>query len=575
MPRPIWVYDNWTAYTDGFAGLDETRLTEDFALEHLRHVVRARQRGVRIDVYMMNAFWYQPDGGYRVWRRPDWPDGPDRWLDGCAEAGVAPGLWFGSNTLWKLEAAAPWRDSVDPTTGPDRYGIGGAMSFSDGGFFPDFLDTLQHWYDRGVRMFEFDCAEFDAGTARQRDTMTADEIRELNVATFTGALGDFRRRNPGAMLVGFNGYGGEIETTSSPVPFEHAVDPRFPELFESIYTGDLRVSDVPHESFWRSMDMYTDHMLRRYEANGVPLHKADPLGFVMSTTWFGAERGATAVRGQAVLTAARGSVKKTLYGDLGLLSDDQARFLARVQELYAPLLENGTTESFGGMPGETDPYGFVSWDATGGMHTVVNPTQRVARVALPSRGPEGARVLFADSGFAPSVDGDVVTVGPGQLALVGTGCFAVPDNDLGVEPDVVIPSGIAPIAADFRPTGDGGNAVVASFSAPPGTGVRIVLRQVGTDGWAHRTVEFVTVTAERLGIDASLRGRSFAIEAMQGGRSLTIERSDVVAEFYGTSWAVAEIPAAEMRAGEPVTVTCRSRDAGEVTLEVAAYAVTF
>jgi len=41
-----------------------------------------------------------------------------------------------------------WKDSLNAD--------GGAMSFFEGGFLPDFMNALQFWYDHGIRMFKFD-----------------------------------------------------------------------------------------------------------------------------------------------------------------------------------------------------------------------------------------------------------------------------------------------------------------------------------------------------------------------------------------------------------------------------------
>jgi len=30
------------------------------------------------DYYVMDAFWFDPDSGYRTWKKPNWPEGPDR-----------------------------------------------------------------------------------------------------------------------------------------------------------------------------------------------------------------------------------------------------------------------------------------------------------------------------------------------------------------------------------------------------------------------------------------------------------------------------------------------------------------
>jgi hypothetical protein len=56
----------------------------------------------------------------------------------------------------KIDAAPQWKDSLTTKAG--------SMSFYEGGFLPDFMSTLQYWYDRGIRMFKFDFVDFGAVT---------------------------------------------------------------------------------------------------------------------------------------------------------------------------------------------------------------------------------------------------------------------------------------------------------------------------------------------------------------------------------------------------------------------------
>ena len=72
-------------------------------MRELDNVIRLGKLGVRFDYYMMDAFWFDPDGGYRTWRKPSWPSGPDLWIKKCQENGIKPGLWFSSNTLVKIQ----------------------------------------------------------------------------------------------------------------------------------------------------------------------------------------------------------------------------------------------------------------------------------------------------------------------------------------------------------------------------------------------------------------------------------------------------------------------------------------
>jgi hypothetical protein len=239
---------------------------------------------------MMNAFWFDPDGAYRTWRQPDWPNGPDRWIEGCRRIGLKPALWFGTNSLWKINPAPEWQHSLgQDERKPDQVLALRSMSLFEGGFFPHFLETLQHWYDRGIRMFEFDVADFDAATPSAIATLTREEIRRRNKTTFRDSLKAFRRKNPDVMLVAFNNFGGDLYGTATPFPFKNPIDLRWLEVFDTMYTGDTRVSDVPQVNIWRSVDLFNDHMTRRYEQAGVPLERSDP-SFTLSSTWFGYNR---------------------------------------------------------------------------------------------------------------------------------------------------------------------------------------------------------------------------------------------------------------------------------------------
>ena len=82
-------------------------------MRELDELLRLKKAGVRFDYYMMDAFWFAPDGGYRTWRKPNWPNGPDAWIKKCQDNGIKPGLWFRNNTLVKIQAAPAWKDSLN------------------------------------------------------------------------------------------------------------------------------------------------------------------------------------------------------------------------------------------------------------------------------------------------------------------------------------------------------------------------------------------------------------------------------------------------------------------------------
>jgi hypothetical protein len=560
MRDPVWVYDNWSAYTDGYYKIhhqleDDTRLTEELSLKQMVELARLKELGLRFDYYMMNAFWFDPDGAYRVWRKGDWPQGPDRWIEACHKNGLKPGLWFGTNTLWQINPAPRWLDSLAVKTDPWWQ----SMSFYEGGFFEEFMTTVQYWYDRGVRMFEFDTANFDAATERATKEQSPEEIREKNMAAFRRGLQDFRRRNPDAMLVAFNWFGGDILTTATPFPFKKPIDLRWLEVFDTLYSGDVRVSDVPQVNFWRSVDLFNDHMVRRFEQSAVPLERIDPF-FTLSTTWFGYKRGKRAWKGMLLSTVARGSWKKTIYGDLSLLSEEDARWFAKVQSIFGPLTALGRTKTFGGIPGEIAPYGFAALDTTGAIYTIVNPTQQTQQIEIPrlsnvqELGSPG-RVLFRDAGYVPKLKGTSLSLGPEQMCLVGFGRYAQPTYDLGVEEDIVIPNRIENVGARFSTSRP--NAVTTEVLAPAKGDLRVIFSQRAADGSAPRTA-------------------NMKIEAVQKGRPVEIIQPDQErAITTGISWGAGEIRGERLVRGQPVTISCSSSSEEPVTLSGSVYVVEY
>ncbi len=63
VPDPIFVYNNWSSYDELS---DNVQLTEHLAMKELDEIIRLRRFGVRFDYYMMDAFWFAQDGGYKT-----------------------------------------------------------------------------------------------------------------------------------------------------------------------------------------------------------------------------------------------------------------------------------------------------------------------------------------------------------------------------------------------------------------------------------------------------------------------------------------------------------------------------
>lgn len=549
---PIFVYNNWSSYDELS---DNVLLTEQLAMKELDELLRLRRQGVHFDYYTVDAFWFAPDGGYRTWRKTSWPNGPDRWIQKCRENGILPGLWFGTNALVKIDPAPEWQDSLNP--GRTN------MSFSEGGFLPHFMDTLQLWYDRGIRLFKFDFVDFGAATAETEKKLTKEEIRSRNVQALREALRKFRQKNPDVVLVAFNGFGGDMESTAGPFPFRNQVDTRWLEVFDSMYSGDPRPSDVPQLNFWRSMDIYSDHMVRRYEQSYLPLERIDSTAFMIGNTGTNYYRKMNAWKGMLVLMLARGGWVNTVHGNLEFIDDANARWFAKTLRMFMRLQAMGRTKTFGGIPGDLQPYGFGSLDTEGAIYTVLNPAHSVEEIQMPllsrqQKPNRGGRVLFRDAGFVPTLSGDGIKLGPGQMAVVGYGRYARPEFDLGIQEDVQIPVSMKPLEASFSPAGN--NIITASVDVPARGNLRIVMRQRGQDGGILRSWPGGPPNGTNVAKVLSLR-------ATQEGRPVPIEINYDKVIWSGLSWAEGEIKRDALRPGVPVQLECSSAEKDTVVLE--------
>lgn len=560
IPDPISVYDNWSAYDELS---DNVPLTEALTMRELDEVLRLKRAGARFDYYVMDAFWFAPDGAYRTWKKPNWPAGPEAWIRKCRENGIYPGLWFSTNTLVHIDAAPQWRDSLNKK--------GTAMSMFEGGFLPDFMKILQYWYDQGMRMFLFDFADLTAATPHAEATLSKEEIVRRNTNALQDALATFRRKNPDVVLEAFNGFGGEMDSTYYPFPFKDPVDLSWLKVFDALYSGDPRPGDVPEMNFWRSLDIYSDHQARRYEESGVPLERIDTTSFMPGKTGTIFSRGFAEWKGSLILMLARGGWIDTTYGNLELMSDADARWFARIQSLFLHLQSEGRIKSFGGIPGDVQSYGFGGLDAGGSVYVVVNPAQAMATINMPllsqEQSPPGeGRLLFRDAGYIPRLSGNTIELGPGQMAMVGFGKYAAPAYDFGVQQDVVIPRAIRPVPAQFRSIGK--DMIQATIPAPVGGDLRLIMQQYSPDGSLRRTWAGGPPNGTNM-------GKVFMLKAQQGDRELPVREEYNRVIWAGLSWAVGEISGKDLRPGVPLTLTFQSTEKDPVTLKGSVYLVRY
>jgi hypothetical protein len=282
-------------------------------------------------------------------------------------------------------------------------------------------------------------------------------------------------------------------------------------------------------------------------------------------------RKTNAWMGMLLLEVARGGWVNTIHGNLEFLDQAKARWFARVQKLYAPLEAEGRTKTFGGIPGDVEPYGFGSLDSTGAIYTVMNPTQSVEEIELPllsrvQEPPGGGRVIFRDAGFVPELSGNKIKLGPGQLAAAGFGRYAGPEFDLGVEEDVHIPRSIALVDARFVPRGQ--NTIEATLTAPAKGDLRITFQQRNSDGWITRSWPGGPPKGKSVGTVLEIR-------AEQNGKELPIATDYNRVIWSGLSWGAGEIRRGDFAGGQALTVQCSSAEKNPMKLEARVYSVEY
>jgi hypothetical protein len=563
--KPVFVYNNWSAYDELS---DKVVQTEELAMRELSEILRLRKSGVQIDYYVMDAFWFDKMGGYRTWSKEHWPNGPGKWLEGCRGAGIRPGMWFSTNLIAThdgrfLEPVPEWQDSVATDSS--------ILCLFEGGYLAHLAGTLQGWYDKGVRLFKFDFAYFEAVTPASKDKFSPEEVKDKNKAAFRDMLARFRSRNPDVLITGYNGFGGEMENTFT--PFRQTVDPRWLGVFDTLYSGDPRFSDVPMMNIWRSQDNYSDHMNRQFETNGLPLRRIDSCAFMIGTTGTCYYRAVQAWKGMLLLELARGGWMNVYHGNLELLQEADARWFARAQSLFNGLQRLERCRSLGPIPGSGLPYGFKSTGSLGSVYTMVNPSQEFAVLRFPwteegAAGPGRVRLLYADGGYEPSFGDKGIRVGPEQLVVVATGGYADARYDLGRDETIRVPVVMERVAAAFSVREKNKVGAVVDVRGHAGKGLRVIVQQFGSDGNPVRSWGGSPPDGKKM-------NELISIRVLQAGSALPLRIEYDKMIWSGLSWGAVELKHGGYDPLVPVEIECSTAEKDELRLEARVYAVGY
>ncbi len=565
LSAPIAVYIDGP---DSSALPATSPLTEALALRDINQLARLKESGLRVDYDLLDAYAVAPDGLHPLGRSAAWPDGPDSWVARCRAVGIRPGLRF-SNVALRPDARAPVVFEAE--------------------ILHDFIPAMQSWYDRGIRLFAFEGLDLTAATPESPTGLTQNNIVAHNREVLRVALTAFRARNRGAVLLVIqspaadpdafeNLPSGGNSSVSNPISRN---GPSRLGAFHLLSTGPPRASTTPQFSLQRAIDIETDSQIRHDEQFGVSLAHIFSCGFIAVPAGAAGLDMASLPRGWKgafLLSMARGGWVNALSGSFDSIPTADVHWMARVQKLFFLMQAQGQTHSVGDPPPDGSnmaglPYGFAGATPRGAVYVVVNPGQAVATLQLPALARDPAagsgRVLFRDAGFSPRLIGNAITLGPGQMAALGFGAYAAPEFNFGVQQDVVIPSSIEPVDADFHLTAPG--VLEARFDPPIQGVLRIVVIERDPKGGIQ--------TGTAGSAPAGSRNR-FTLEITQAGRPIPLRPGGIESDVNGTlnaqpSWAVAEIDVNDLTPGIPLRVRFHSNENPQAALEGSAYQVIY
>ncbi|MDX2196699.1 MAG: hypothetical protein NW207_09800 [Cytophagales bacterium] len=470
--RPLGIYVTWGAH-DQLS--DNVKLTDDIINKELDQYLTLRNYGTTLDYFLIDMYWFDSaNGAYAAFDPQNFTSGIDPILDKCKQNNVTLGLWISPNVLG-------WNDKVKWIQYQDKWADAASknklqMAMYTGSYLPEVIKNMQMWYDKGIRLMKLDFVALWAAKAGDETKYTELQIRKMNEDALYAALTAFRKKNPEVVMIGYNGF----DTGTKPAwpdwvsekEIKTSVNPKWLDVLHAMFCGDPAFGRIPTSSMWRSMDYYSDQMLREFHFNKIPLRRIDHSSFFITNTGTGYWRKTSAWKAMLVLALSRGSYFNTYYGNLELLSDTDKQWFAHAQSLYFEALQSGNTSVWGAFPSENQPFGYITKTGIGELFTVCNPSQSFKKITLPVNTLK-YKILFADKGYVPAVENGQLSLGPEQMAVIGLNEYAQDKFVLGVEEDIIIPKYINPLAANFTRTAK--NTYAGEVKCTAKSDIRVVI----------------------------------------------------------------------------------------------------
>ncbi len=419
-PKFESIYNDWGAH-DELGTLVKPQLTEQLTQELLDQLGSIKSRyGTRFDYYVLDAFWYEPQGGYLAFKKPNWPQGYKPALQRIQTLGMKPGLWLdlGGGTL-DLRNTPGWQ-------GPEK------PCLSDSKFVRLLESAVEfHAREHSLALLKLDFANM---FCRHDDAETPSlAILEKNADGLRKVCEKARQSNPAMVILAFNTFSTvELMESTNLYDEAYAVSPWWSLWFDALYSGDPRPSEVPSATSLRdSVNWYQDHVFRGFARSWLPPYMIDDCGTIVGKTSTIYYLGAEGFTDSWILNIMRGAYSPTLYGDLRLLTENDRRFLAasiRFGREHGQVLAH--TRPILGVPGRGEVYGYLAHEGNIAFLTLVNPGLYPQAFLVPATTAEMAggfqKLVFSNDGRARedlqplngTLGGELV---PGEIRIYALG----------------------------------------------------------------------------------------------------------------------------------------------------------
>jgi hypothetical protein len=277
--RPI--YCDWASH-DELGTLVKPQLTQkltDSMLEALRSM-RAHY-GIQFHYYLLDAFWFAPQGSYITFKQPNWPHGFGRAEKRILALGMKPGLWFDTSCAPHPQRRSLFIDLKDTPgwNGPD------APCLSDS-VFANFLEHGMAFQIRGhhIGLLKLDFANM---LCRHDEPQASSlSILEKNADSLHDVIHEIRKLDPSLVIRAYNGFSsGELMGSGEYSDQTYAISPWWLMRFDSVYSGDPRPDDLPSFTNLRdSIIWYQDQEVRNYMRSLMPPFTIDDSGTLVGKT---------------------------------------------------------------------------------------------------------------------------------------------------------------------------------------------------------------------------------------------------------------------------------------------------